>query len=269
MVASLNHASRAQLCEQRDELINKSVPVVLTPGNRLFHEKSSDQNTYVVTYLPEYCDVPAGLFWPIGTTYEDFLQSIRGRGRNQPYNRFCKLLEMRKDYFVQWFNNAKNESDKFGVIMNPAEQLFTNLIPNLQGGELDVFHLLREQYLWKLHCDSLKFQVSTRLPVEGEERDAFMYFLREIDLLYPSVLGTKISSDRQAYIGQIFTVESPWDTKGWLAPFRLPTNAIPALIKRFGQHEVSMDPNDNAPRVRLELPPSLTPPKSRFASAFK
>src|SRR6056300_1261819 len=115
---------------------------------------------------------------------------------------------------------------------------FANLRPRLDGSDLDSFLLLREQFLWRIHCDAVKFQVSQRFPAEGEERDAFMYFLHEIDLLYPSVLGTELPSECQAFVAQIFKVATPWHDKDWLKPFLLEDVATPALIKRFGIHEV-------------------------------
>jgi hypothetical protein len=222
VLSSGSWKTRAAPGKTRLELITSSHPVMLTPGSQ-FGKRSATGSTFMVLLWPELIDPPVGLFWPVSTTFDEFLQSLT---KVTPYAAFVELCKQRKDVVQQWFSQVNLDWKTLEVGMYDASPLLHSLPTTSNPSGTDIvnmdalppFQFQLDRFLWALHCDCI-----LRSPANSSamDRQAFQLFLQQGHLCYPVGLWhSNAPPTHQAFFGYLLTPELKWPVLDLTANFR-------------------------------------------------
>ena len=122
VVASAGWQTRTDIPLDRRSLETTCAPVLMTKGDDFM---SRANGSFKVLFLPDFCDPPVGLYWPVEVTYESFCESLRSR---RFFTGFSQLLQKQEQIFRTWFGNvASHTADMVVQPMEDARPFWDNL----------------------------------------------------------------------------------------------------------------------------------------------
>ena len=245
LVGSLRHDSRATIPASRDEMLQDSQTVVVTPDT-VWTDVVAETDGFRMLLLPAWCDPPVGLIWPHNIQYMNFVNSLKGSSK--AYGGFLHLLGECREVFEAWFAGVASEPGEFTAHLNSVKPLW-EVFSSASLVDRAVYVFQREQFLWSTLVDTV---FSHRLPSEEADWEPYMCFYLyciRAAACYPEQLGTTLPISHQLFVPYFFKPTAAWQPN-WLEFF--PFRDVPASLKSFGDSNlISMDPGDSRKLVRI------------------
>jgi hypothetical protein len=146
------------------EFLNDAKPLFFPLGEHMAGTAKTKQGTlYQAFCLPEVCNMPLGLLWPISINYDDFYASVKSL--KSGFSAFLCVLQALKPQLTPWFAAVLASPERFVNPSFPLMEIHKDRFLSLSTGEypdtvLDTraFSPLVEMlngFIWRLMCDSV------------------------------------------------------------------------------------------------------------------
>jgi hypothetical protein len=168
-----NHCPILGAAEGSSRLVNPSSIIdYITDSQPLFFPFGEAITTPATTptgsvtrafFLPEVCDLPLGLTWPIATTYDDFYASILALKGG--YANFLHVLSSLEPLLTPWFHAVASHPALFQTPSVAFTEIHNEGFPGLDTGDIPsslsdqrafspMLELLNG-FVWRLTCDAV------------------------------------------------------------------------------------------------------------------
>jgi hypothetical protein len=117
-----------------DNLLLDSQPLFLPEGELIGATVPHGEDIFLrAFYLPEVCNLPFGLRWPINIGFSEFAASIRAAlGKNSPP--FEAVLQALQHIMEPWFNTVASDPQLFQISGRQFLPLYDAHFPDLASG---------------------------------------------------------------------------------------------------------------------------------------
>jgi hypothetical protein len=217
MLAATEGFSRAVKLPGSVDLVMDSQPLLFPLGEKVAGQITTPAGIVTCAiFLPEVCNMPLGMVWPIGISFDDLHSSIFSlRGG---YSAFLRVLKALKPHITTWLKAVHAEPTRFTSPSFQFVDIQPEGFPTFDTGDYPdaitdarAFSPLVEMvsgFLWRLICDSV---LSTGSP---EARRVFSTFLArgETAITPASYFGAAIPGRLCPTFAYHFTVGDRWPT---------------------------------------------------------
>jgi hypothetical protein len=199
-------------------LLKDSQPLFLPEGELLCGEISFESTDYPRSiFLPEVCNLPVGMRWPVDVGYKDFYLSIQG-ALGLAGQVFQQMLNTMKPLLAEWFEAVEENEAQFSIPSCPFLPFYDENYPALDNGEwpsvitdTEGFSPLLDMlngHLWRIWCDRM---LTTSPPLNRQYLNKFLK-IGEKAINADTYLGAKIPGRFCPNFAHHFKVTNGWPT---------------------------------------------------------
>ncbi len=239
-------------------LLQETQPLFFPAGELTCTTVMSKANTYLRTiFLPEVCNFPLGMRWPIDIGYDDFKRSIQGAlGASGAV--FQKILNSMQEQLESWFTIVEIDAKNFKIPSCPFLLFYDDNYPGIDNGEWPETIIDREGfsplldmmngYLWRLWCDRM---LTTESPVNRRYMNIFLQIGDRVEKK-DTYLGADIPGRFCPNFAHHFRVTNGWPTDTATSSF-LREFLHPPLISHQANQYDPVEVDLHQPELTLDV----------------
>jgi hypothetical protein len=214
-----------------ETLLLDSQPLLISEGELITTTVNSGEDTFLRTYfLPEVCNLPLGLRWPLDIGLTDFTSSTRAvLGKNFPA--FGAVLDALQPTLEEWFDQVAFDHQPFLIPSRQFLPLYDAHFPDITTGvwpdstpDPEAFSPMLEMlngFVWRLWCD----RILTTATIMNRKYLTTYLAIGEVAITSTTYLGASIPGRFCPNFAHHFKVDGwPTDpsdplTRGFLSEF--------------------------------------------------
>jgi hypothetical protein len=199
-------------------LLQDAQPLFLPEGELLCKEVEFESTDYPrAIFLPEVCNFPVGMRWPIDVGYKDFHQSIQGALglAGQVFQQMIKALQ---PTLVEWFAAIETDATVFAVQSCPFIPFYDDNYPAIYTGDWPNVVIDQEGFsplvdmlnghLWRIWCNCI---LTTESKLNRQYLQKFLE-IGESAIVPETYLGAKYPGRFCPNFAHHFQVTNGWPT---------------------------------------------------------
>ena len=221
-------------------LLQETQPLVFPAGEL---KVTPEAITYPRTiFLPEVCNFPLGMRWPIDIGYDDFKRSIQG-ALGTSGTVFQKIIYSMEEQLESWFTIVEIEAARFSIPSCPFLLFYDDHYPGIDNGEWPTtvidwegFSPLLEMmngYLWRIWCDRM---LTTESPVNRRYLNIYLQIGDGVNKCH-TYLGADIPGWFCPNFAYHFKVTNGWPTDTATSIFLKEFLHPPLILSQAHQHD--------------------------------
>jgi hypothetical protein len=224
-------------------LLQETQPLLIPEGELIATTLTYEEMIYPRTiFLPEVCNLPFGMRWPVTIGYDDFKCSIQG-AFGTAGSTFIKILKSMEVLLDRWFMAVAVHTAGFSIPSCPFLPFYDDHYPAIDTGEWPITVLDQEGfsplldmmngYLWRIWCDRM---LTTELPGNRSFLNQYL-LIGDTVQKQDTYLGANIPSRFCPNFAHHFKVTNGWPTDTASKTFLKEFLHLPLISYQARQHD--------------------------------